>query len=215
MVRCLKALLYVGMAASLHAADPTLTLERAARRAEASGDTLNAFLLYGRAAAASPANATLAVQSKILGARLLQGAATSNGGLATGDLADRAADRVLTERISPSEALEGEAALPPVRLKPSTERKSFDLRGTTALLLEQVVSAYGIEVKPEDDLKQGGPTITFRVTDLSRDEAFHALEIATNTFFVPVRDNQVLAFRDSSDKRTTNAPEMEIGRAHV
>ena len=31
MVKCLKALLYVGMAASLHAADPTLTLERAAR----------------------------------------------------------------------------------------------------------------------------------------------------------------------------------------
>ncbi|MFM2125649.1 MAG: hypothetical protein RL328_2100, partial [Acidobacteriota bacterium] len=130
-----------------------MALEQAARQAEASGDTLNAFFLYGRAAAANPANLSLAVQNKFLGARLLQGAVPSMGALASGDFAEQEAARVLTERISPSDAIEGEAALPPIRLKPSTERKSFDLRGTTALLLEQVGSAYGIEVVPEDELK--------------------------------------------------------------
>ncbi len=211
VVRCLSiALILLGAAAGLRAADPAETLVRAARQAEASGDNLNAFFLYGRAAKVNPANSTLGIQSAILGSRLLQSSATSAGLDLIADPAEREAARIAVERISPTDAIEGAAALPPIRLKPSAERKSFDLRGTTALLLEQVGAAFGIDVNPEQDLQQGGPTITFRLTDATRDETFRALESATNTFLVPVRENEVLAFRDSADKRTTNVPVMAV-----
>lgn len=210
MVKCFRsALLGLAVAAGLQAADPAETIVRAARHAEASGDTLNAFFLYGRAAATNPANTTLAIQSKILGSRLLQSAATSLGSDLLRDSAGEQSERIVLEQLSPTDAIASQAALPPPRLKPSTERKSFELRGTTIPLLEQVTSAYGIDMVPEQDL-QGGPTVNLRLTDATRDEAFRAVETALNVFLVPVRDNQMLAFRDTQDKRATNVPAMAV-----
>jgi general secretion pathway protein D len=52
--------------------------------------------------------------------------------------------------------------------------------------------------------------VTFRTGELTRDEAFRSIEAATNTFFVPVRDNTVLVFPDTTDKRNNNSPVMAV-----
>ncbi|MEO5923334.1 MAG: type II and III secretion system protein [Bryobacteraceae bacterium] len=203
------ALILLSLAVSTATAQQPSPLLQAARRAEAAGDTLNAFFLYGQAAAAEPGNAFLAMQGRALGERLAQTAATSNGLDPARDPETRMANRIATEEISPTDAIESAMALAPPRLQPSTDRKPFDLRGTARLIIEAVTSAYGIRTSFEPDF-QSSATVTFRTGELSRDEAFRALEATTNTFFVPIRDNTVLVFPDTTDKRNTNAPVMAV-----
>jgi len=184
-------------------------LVQAAQQAEASGDTLSAFFLYGRAAAMAPGNAALTLQGRSLGTRLLQTAATSFGMDPALNPETRMANRIATEELSPTDAIESEAALAPPRLAPSTDRKPFDLRGTARPVIEAVAKAFGIQTVFEQDF-QANATVTFRTGELTRDEALRSIAAATNTFFVPVGDNTMLVFPDTTDKRNTNAPVMAV-----
>jgi general secretion pathway protein D len=121
----------------------------------------------------------------------------------------RMANRIATEELSPTDAIDSAAALPPPRLAASTERKPFDLRGTSRPVIEEVARAFGIQTVFEQDF-QSTATVVFRTGELTRDEAFRAIEAVTNTFFVPVREDTVLVFPDTSDKRTSNLPAMAI-----
>lgn len=178
---------------------------RAAQRAEAAGDTLNAFFLYGRAARLNPSDSVAAMQAQQLGDRLLRTATVTQGLDPASDPEVRMANRILVEGIAPSEAIEGRDAVPVARLNPSTERKDFDLRGTARPVIEEVASAFGIQTVFDPDYESAGP-ITFRVTEMSRNEAFRALETATSSFFVPLRGNLIQVFRDTQDKRTGFLP---------
>ena len=210
-MRCISTILILlGLAATTAAAqDSVQPLLQAARRAEASGGTLNAFFLYGRAAAADPGTQFLALQGKALGARLLQTAATITGLDPASNPEARMANRIAAEQLSPTDAIESEAALAPPRLQPSTERKRFDLRGTARPLLEEVARTFGSQTVFEQEFQATTPLV-FRTGELSRDEAFRSIEAATNTFLVPVRDNTVLVFPDTTDKRNTNLPVMAV-----
>jgi general secretion pathway protein D len=202
------ALILLGLTAATAVAQSASPLQdalQAARRAEASGDSLNAFFLYGRAAAALPGNTYLQQQGRALADRLLQTAATSVGLDPASDPATRMANRIATEQLTGSDVIESDAANAPPRLAPSTERNAFDLRGTSRLIIEQVTKAFGIQTAFEPDFPSG-PTITFRTGELSRADAFRSLEAATNTFFVPVRDNTIQVFPDTTDKRNNNSP---------
>ena len=210
-MRCNSTILILlGLVATTAAAqDSAQPLLQAARRAEASGDSLNAFFLYGRAAAADPTNPFLALQNQALGSRLLQTAATISGLDPASNPESRMANRIATEELSPTDVIESDAALAPPRLQPSTERKSFDLRGTARPVIEAVTQAFGIQTVFEQDF-QASTTIAFRTGELTRDEAFRTMEAATNTFMVPVRGNTVLVFPDTTDKRNTNSPVMAV-----
>jgi general secretion pathway protein D len=191
------------------AQDAAQPLLQAARRAEAAGDTLNAFFLYGRAAASSPGDASLALQGRFLGDRLLQTAATTVGLDPARNPETLMANRIATEELSPTDAIESEAALAPPRLNPSTDRKPFDLRGTSRPVIEEVARAFGIRTVFEPDFPSS-PAMTFRTGELTREEAFRSVEAATNTFFVPVNGETVLVFPDTTDKRNGNSPVMAV-----
>lgn len=179
-----------------------------ARKAEADGDSLNAFFLYGRAASTDPRNVLYGMQQRALQTRLQQSAVPFiSRDLSEMTQEERMAARIATERLSPSEVIEGDPANAPMRLKPSTERHSFDLRGTPRPIIEEVLKAFGIEPIFEQDFQSTGTT-TFRVENLTRDEALRTLELVGGVFFVAIRDNALLVFRDSQDKRNNNAPTM-------
>ncbi|MEI9813573.1 MAG: type II and III secretion system protein [Acidobacteriota bacterium] len=203
-------LLALGLGLSAWAEDArqdALVVYRAAQKAEAAGDSLNAFFLYGRAATLDPSNAILALQQQAVKSRLLQTSVAIPGLDPALDPEIRMANRISLEQLTPSEVIEGDPALAPLRLKDSTERRSFDLRGTPRLVIEGVLRAFGIDTIFEQDFQSPG-TVTFRVEDMTRDEALHTLEIMTTSFFVPVRADALLVFRDTTDKRNNNAPAM-------
>lgn len=183
------------------------SLLQAAKRAEASGDKLNAFFLYGRAAAADPGNLALAQANRALGERLLQTSATNFGLDPARDPEVRMVNRIALEQITASDAIESEAALQPPRLKSSSERKPFDLRGTARPVIEDVARAFGIQTIFESDFPSGS-ALPFRTGALTREEAFRTVQAATNTFFVAVREDTVLVFPDTQEKRNSYTPAM-------
>jgi general secretion pathway protein D len=182
-------------------------LFEASRRAEAAGDSLQAYLLAVRASALDPSNETFTLHRGLLQNRLMQTAAATVE--APADDVDRMAQRIAVEGLSPTDVIESQAALPPTRLKGTGGRKSFDLRATSRQLFEQVGEAFGIRMIFEPDYPAGQP-MPFRLNDATMEEAFHALEAVTNSFIVPVRATEAEVFRDTPQNRTTYTPAVSI-----
>ena len=86
------------------------------------------------------------------------------------------------------------------------QRRSFDLRGTARPILEQVAAAYGIQLQFEDGYQGPAAAFTFRMNDLSMQEAFHALETITNSFLVPVNPKLAMVYQDTTQRRNDDAP---------
>ncbi len=189
--------------AVLGAEDEAGRVFRAAQRAQRSGDSLQAYQLYSQAAALKPANAQYTLNRD-----LLRQWATLNAQISLGDDAEDAARQITIEALSPSEVVAGRSALPPAKLQVSTEKRSFDLRGTARPVLEQVAAAYGIQLQFEDGYQGPTSAFTLRMNDLSMGEAFHALETITNSFLVPVNPKVAMVYQDTAQRRTDSAPLM-------
>lgn len=187
----------------LGAEDQAGRIFKAAQRAQRSGDSLQAYQLYSLAAAQNPGNAKYTLNRD-----MLREWAARTAQISLGDDAEDAARRITLEGISPSEVMAGRVALPPPRLQGSAARRSFDLRGTTRPIFEQVAAAYGIQLQFEDGYQGPVAAFTFRMNDLSMQEAFHALETITNSFLVPVTPKVAMVYQDTTQKRNDDAPLM-------
>lgn len=206
----LKAWILLSFSAILAVGQSANSIYKAARWSEAAGDSLNAFFLYGRSAALDPDHKGAAMQIQQLGQRLLQGAmATSSSEDTALTREERMANRILVEQISPTEAIDSPDALPAARLNPSTERRSFDIRGTPRPVIEQIAREFGIQAIFDVDYQDSNP-VTFKVSDVTREEAFRSIELVTNSFFVPRRGDLVQVFRDTADKRTDYSPVVAV-----
>jgi len=196
-------LILLALASVLRAEDSGERLFRSAQRAQRSGDSFQAYQLYSRAAALNPSNAQY-----ILYRNMLRDWAALSSQISLGDDAEVAAGRITVEGLSPSEVIAGRLALPPPRLQGSPEKRNFDLRGTARLVFEQVASAYGIQVQFEDGYQGPASAFTFRLNDVSMQEAFHALETITNSFLVPVNPKLAMVYQDTTQRRNDSAPLM-------
>jgi type II secretory pathway component HofQ len=196
-------LILLAFGATLGAEDQAGRIFKAAQRAQRSGDSLQAYQLYTRAANLKPANVQYALNRDML--RVWADHATQ---ISLGDDAEQAARRITVEALSPSEVIAGRLALPPARLQVSAERRNFDLRGTARPVLEQVAAAYGIQLQFEDGYVGPTSAFTLRMNDLSMTEAFHALETITNSFLVPVNPKVAMVYQDTTQKRNDSAPLM-------
>ena len=196
-------LILLAFGTTLGAEDQAGRLFKAAQRAQRSGDSLQAYQLFTQAAALKPGDVQYTLNRDML--RTWADHATQ---ISLEDDAERAARRITVEALSPSEVILGRLALPPAKLQVSTERRSFDLRGTARPLMEQVAAAYGIQLQFEDGYQGPTAAFTFRMNDLSMREAFHALESITNSFLVPVNPKVAMVYQDTTQKRNDNAPLM-------
>lgn len=200
-MRCLRnSLIFLGFTLGvLHAADSAQDLAKAAERAEKRGDKLQAFLYYSRAAALDPKNAEYQIRRNTIEA--------SEGFIDTKmpDLDERESDVILRES---GQKIDTTMQAPPT-LKGSPEKKSFNVRADARTLIEQVATAYGIQVVFEADY-QPQSNVTFHMVDATFAEAFRGVELVTNSFFVPVNDRMALVARDTPQKRAERAPAMTI-----
>ena len=98
----------------LGAADEAERLYRAAQRAQRAGDSLQAYQLYAQAAALAPSKREYALQRSLLHDWASLAAQVSS----TGDDADRAAQQVQLEGMSPSQTTAGRQASPAQAVRP-------------------------------------------------------------------------------------------------
>ncbi len=181
-------------------------LYKEGQKAERAGDTLHAYLLYARAAALDPANLNYAARKMAL---QTIAALSAHQDMEPTVAAAAESEAVQPEKLTARELLESRETLPSPRLSGSSDRKSFDLKGDSRMIFEKVAEAYGILVVFEADY-QSPPPFTFRINDLSFDEAFRVLETVGNSFFVPVNAHLALVVRDTAQKRTERSPTMAV-----
>ncbi len=184
-----------------------------AQKAERAGDLVRAYKLYTEAVALDPTNTSYWVRSRMLQTKALELSRSKLRGLGMMRLSEPAAE---TEPGSPpsaaitsAELAEARRPLPPLELIASGRRCSFDIRGDGRQLFQQVAREFGLEaVFPPD--YQPGPPIRFRLDDAGYREALHALESATRTFVIPVRDKTFLVANDTPQNRAELEPNASI-----
>lgn len=152
-------------------------------KARLAGDTQRSEALLAQARAMDPENPIVAEHSQA------SSPANSTGG------PDAAAQpwRIETANIAG-----------PIELQPSGEMASFDLRGQSADLLQQVTRRYGIRAVIDPSVQSR--TVHFALENVSYDRAMYVLATMTGTFAVPIDERTILIAKDDQQHRT------ELGR---
>jgi type II secretory pathway component GspD/PulD (secretin) len=163
-----------------------------ARKAEKSGDSLRAYLLYSQAAGIDQKDPSSWSHAVSLQARALEAAHLPSAAVPSEfeaqplpDVGDLVAARYMGA---------------PLRLKPDPGTRSFDLRGDSKTICQQALKQFGIEVVFDADL-QPLANLRFKIGDASFQEATDALRLATGTFFVPISPRMALVAKDVANKR--------------
>ncbi len=84
---------------------------------------------------------------------------------------------------------------PPMELKAKPGAQSFHIRTSKRNLIQQVLQAYGIQPTLDDSVD--GQVVRYDVDDASWPSAERALELATNTFLIPLDPERVLVAKDT------------------
>lgn len=93
----------------------------------------------------------------------------------------------------------GEAAAP-VELAPERGNRDFHLRTDEPTLIRQVLNAYGIQATIDASVKT--QAVRFDAVDVDFDNAAKLVNLATNTFFVPLDALHVIAVSDTRENRS-------------
>ncbi len=210
-VKCVsKILICLGLVLCLQALgraeESAQDLAKAAEREAKRGDTLQAFLLYSRAAALDPSNTQYQLRKKALEAKpnFIQSATAEPE-----EEAAVSADDFIEPDPTADTSDDRRTPMAPAALKGSPEKKTFNLRGDARTVFEQVAGAFGIQVVFEADYPAGTPFL-FHLDSVGFTDAFRTLEQVTNSFMVPVNDRLALVVRDTPQKRTEVGPTMSV-----
>ena len=166
-----------------------------ARKAEHSGQTVRAYLLYAQAAAADPSNVAYWERAQALRpmASLLKETQPAD--------APAKLDSTLFGRITDEELDRARKPLPPAVLKATPGRQRFDLKGDSKAVWEQVAAALHLMVI-FDTAYQPVPALRFQLDDADYRDTLRALEAATNSFLTPVSERLIFVANDNAGKRT-------------
>lgn len=195
------------------------SLFKAAEKAERAGDTLHAYLLYSRAAAADPHNAAYAAKKTALrGIATLSAREEPGADPAIPDpdadpdaIDDDAETRPDPDASAPDpdenarDLMDARHALPPPRLVASPDKMDFNLKGDARMIIEKVAAAYDFNIVFEPDY-QALPALTFRMNEAGYRDALRGLEAVTDSFVVPLGPKVVLVARDTAPKRAQYEP---------
>ncbi|MGH9664506.1 MAG: hypothetical protein ACRD9L_08805, partial [Bryobacteraceae bacterium] len=111
----------------------------------------------------------------------------------------------VTGSISPMEMEETRRLLPPPHLDLPPGEKSFDLRGDSKAVLQQIAQTCGLSIVWELDYQPTAP-LRFQLASADCRAALRAAEEATNSFVVPFSPHAILAARDTPQKRAELEP---------
>ena len=99
----------------------------------------------------------------------------------------------------PSLRTEERGASEPISLAPQDVLHSFNVRTDKRSLIFDVLSAYGIRATLDDSVR--GQSVYFDTDEVDFADATELLELATNTFFVPLAPKSVIAVADTKENR--------------
>jgi type II secretory pathway component GspD/PulD (secretin) len=184
--------------------------------AKLAGDEARAETLLARANDLDPQNpivsehvATALLKSSQPPAASLRGSSGARE-KPSGSSADQLTDRA--RLISASEArdpwiVQTPAIAPPIHVAPSSELKSFHLRGDFRDVIQQVAGDYGIRASFDDSVEHR--PLRFDVENLTYDQAMTILTGMTHTFAVPLEPTSVLFAKDESANRQRLERQLE------
>lgn len=109
------------------------------------------------------------------------------------------AEELASDIVAGEPAIRAATAAPPIELQPKPIRLSFHLRTTERNLISQVLPAYGIQPTLDDSV--GVRTVRYDVDNADFATAERALDLATNTFLVPLDPARALV---ATDNRTNH-----------
>ncbi len=206
MVKCLRILCLLTVAAAFClASESAAYMFEAGEKALKAGDTLQALLFYSQAAQLDPTNSLYARKRAALQA------APALSRPAVTQLMDPAIETV-EARLKAEGMVESveQAAAPPPVLVPAPGRQSFDLKGPAQTLFEKVTGAYGLQVVFDAAYVLPSPATTLHITDATAQEALRTLEVATDSFLIPLGEHLAMVARDTAQKRTELMPVMAV-----
>ncbi|MEO7142829.1 MAG: hypothetical protein ABI165_04930, partial [Bryobacteraceae bacterium] len=192
----------ISAAGACSGAQSASELARQAHEAENSGRLVQAYVLYTEAATLDPSNRAYAERSRRL--RPLAAAHDATNALASVNAPDPAADAI-TGAISPVEMEETRRLLPPPHLDLPAGSHSFDLRGDSKLVFEQIAASCGLTVLWELDY-QPTPGFHFSLAGADCRTALRAAMDAGNSFVVPISPHAIEVARDTVQKRAELEP---------
>lgn len=188
-------------------------LYKEGRQAELAGQFEKAYLLYSQAAVLDPANQMYWLRSQAVRTRAALAAIPAAGSLPAqfAEPPATASSEPLPKLEEPTDKELAEARKPqsPVELKASPGSKDFDLSGDGRSLFEKVGQAFGLDCVFDSDY-QAGRQVRFRMGPADYREALHALELATNSFIVPLTGKLFLVANDTPQKRRDVEPWMSV-----
>jgi len=195
-----------GASLPLAAASQAEQLFHQAQKAERDGEIVKAYLLYAEAAAADPSNIDYWSRAQALrpAASLKDASPPEPPGFPSDKI-----DRTLFGTITAAEMEEARKPLPPPRLQVGPGRRDYDFQGDSKALWEQLAAALNLKVLFDSDYR---PTRAFRfeLADADYRAALQSLQLATNSFLVPVSQRLIFIANDSTQKRRDFEPTATV-----
>ena len=160
-------------------------------KARLAGDTQKAQELLAEAQAMDPQNPIVLEHSQAVSTAAASGQGRRDGSSAGSELGPDAAAqpwRIETANLAG-----------PTVLQPSTEAKSFDVRGQSKDLLRDVPGQFGIRTVIDPSVEN--KSLHFALTNVSYERAMYALATMTETFAVPIDERTILIAKDDPRHR--------------
>ncbi len=185
-------------------------LARLARKAQDSGQTVRAFLLFSEASAKDPRNSSYRANRDALApaAHILTQSHVENADISSDIFSaknEAAHPQPPVELVSTPDwqSLPRLGPLPSVQPAPGTH--DFDLRAPAKTLVEQVAAAYGIRALTDTGIQSGKP-IRFELSGADFHTALEAVTAATHTFVFAVSKSVIYFAPDTENKRNELEP---------
>lgn len=182
-------------------------LAERAHKAEVSGETVRAYLLFAEATSRDPMNPTYRSNRDALAyaAKLLMDAHVETADIKADIKAAEQEANAPTPAIIPvaEMPLEDLRSIPHIVVTPGTH--SFDLRADELTLFRLVASTYGLQARWDPQLISQ-QHIQFHLDDADLHTALEALTAVTGTFVFPTSPHAIFFARDTEQKRNELEP---------
>ena len=193
-------------------------LVQKASKARQAGDQEKANNLLAEARAIDPMNPIVIEHSEpimVSSEQVPQSAVSGSGKAASVDetgsaikspLADRSRMLSIADTREPWK-IQAPTLASAIRLAPSDAVKSFNLRGTSADVLRDVASAYGIRAVLDDSVES--KNVRFDIENVNYQQAMSALMSMAHTFAVPIDETSILIAKDDPTDRDRLQRQLE------
>jgi general secretion pathway protein D len=183
-------------------------LAERAKKAQAEGETVRAYLLLKEAVSRDPKNPTYRANRDALAsaAKLLMDAHIESADIASDiKAAEQEAPKPAPSIIPVEEMHAGEDLRSIPHIEVSAAKHSFDLRADEPTLFRLVGSTYGLRASWDPQLISQ-QNIRFHLDDVDLHTALEALTAVTNTFVFPISTHEIFFARDTEEKRNEMEP---------